>query len=230
MSDNDKNNKISPNQKPEAPVFDLSSAPALIRKPIEWFKNYWYYYKMYFILITPIVIVLIVLITSMASKNSYDYTVVFTSEFIAETEDLDQISKNLSQYLGDVNNDKKLDIDVSELTLREDLSDEYFAYNYNKLSQMMVFDEVVFFIADGYSYEYLKSRGFIEPFSVIGAGESDEYDLLISETPLLEGTKIKNYTQWHLLVKVKSEISAENKEYKARRSGVASMIEALKTK
>lgn len=227
MAEKDKKNI---NKKQDAPEFDLSSAPSFIRKPIQWFKNYWYYYRMHFVLIVPMVIVVIVLILSFFNKKSYDYTAVLCAGFTVESEDLDKISENLTQYLGDANGDGKLDIGMAELTLMEDLDDEYYAQNYNKLSQMIVFDEVVFFIADDYSYEYLKSHGFIEPFSRIGAGGDDEFALDIKDSGIFDGTMIENFAEWHLLVKVKNDIHASDKVYAARRDMLTAMIESIKAK
>ena len=95
--------------------------------------------------------------------------------------------------------------------------------------EMMVFDEVVFFIADDYSYEYLKEQGFIEPFSRLGVGEEDEFALSLNGHALLEGTDLEKYGNWYLLVKVKTEINASDEVYVARREALADMIAALKS-
>ena len=216
-------------EKREAPEMDISSAPAPIRKPIQWFKNYWYYYKMHVVLIVPIVLVVVVLIISVLTKTSYDYTAVISAGFTVESEQLDALCRNLEQYLADADGDGKLAVSASELTLREELSDEYYAQSYNKLAQMMVFDEVVFFIADEYSYTYLKNQGFIEPFSVLGVGDSDEYALELDGSALLEGTGLESYSGWYLLVKAQSQVSASNEEYLGRREGLAAMIRTLKS-
>ncbi len=215
-------------QKHEAPEMDISSAPALIRKPIQWFKNYWYYYKMHVVLIVPIALVVVVLIVSVLTKTSYDYTVVVSAGFTMESEQLDALCNNLQQYLDDANADGKLTIAASELTLREELSDEYYAQSYNKLAQMMVFDEVVFFIVDEYSYTYLKNQGFIEPFSVLGVGGDGEYALELDNSGVLEGTGLDRYAGWYLVIKTQSQVDASNEEYLARREGLAAMVRMLK--
>jgi len=215
--------------KGDAPEMDLSSAPAPIRKPIEWLKNYWYYYKMHVVLIVPMVLVVVVLIVSFFNKTSYDYTVVVSADFTAEAAAMEVLTKNLEGYLSDADGNGKLEIGASDLTLREDLSDEYYAQSYNKLAQMMVFDEVVFFIADDYSYEYLKEQGFIEPFSRLGVGADDEFALQLNGHALLEGTDLEKYGNWYLLVKVKTEINASDDTYIARREALADMIAALKS-
>lgn len=224
----DKRWKRETEEKNEAPEMDISSAPAPVRKPIQWFKNYWYYYKMHVVLIVPMLLVIVVFIVSALTKTSYDYTAVVSAGFTMESEQLDALCANLEQYLPDADGNGKLFISASELTLREELSDEYYAQSYNKLAQMMVFDEVVFFIADEYSYTYLKNQGFIEAFSVLGVGESDEYALELDGSPLLDGTGLERYSGWYLLIKTQSQVSASDEEYLGRREGLAAMIRTLK--
>ena len=104
--------------KGDAPEMDLSSAPAPIRKPIEWLKNYWYYYKMHVVLIVPMVLVVVVLIVSFFNKTSYDYTVVVSADFTAEAAAMEVLTKNLEGYLSDADGNGKLEIGASDLTLR----------------------------------------------------------------------------------------------------------------
>ena len=168
-------------EKLTAPEMDFSAAPKFIRKPLQWIRNYWYYYKMYVVFAVPILLVAVVLIVSAATKKTYDFTVILSGSTTFDSETLDKVCENLSPYLCDVTGDGKLLVGGSDLTIRENLEDEFYANNYNKLAQIMVFDEVVFFLADKYSYAYLEEHGFIEPFSVLGAGSADENALIVND-------------------------------------------------
>ena len=225
----DKKSRRFTREKLTAPEMDFSAAPKFIRKPLQWIRNYWYYYKMYVVFAVPILLVAVVLIDSAATKKTYDFTVILSGSTTFDSETLDKVCENLSPYLSDVTGDGKLLVGGSDLTIRENLEDEFYANNYNKLAQIMVFDEVVFFLADKYSYAYLEEHGFIEPFSVLGAGSADENALVVNDKGILEGTELEVYGDWYLLVKVQSTAEAGNAAYQARREALREMILALKS-
>ena len=226
----EKKNRDFSREKLTAPEMDFSAAPKFIRKPLQWIRNYWYYYKMYVVFAVPILLVVIVLIVSAATKKKYDFTVILSGSIAFDTETLETVSDNLSPYLRDVTGDGKLLLGVSDLTIRQDLDDEFYANNYNKLAQLMVFDEVVFFIADERSYTYLMEHGFIEPYSEIGAGSADEYAMVVSDKGIIENTELDVFGDWYLLVKIRSQAEANNKVYQARREALKEMILMLKNK
>ncbi len=215
-------------EKLTAPEMDFSAAPKFIRKPLQWIRNYWYYYKMYVVFAVPILLVAVVLIVSAATKKKYDFTVILSGSVAFDTATLDTVSENLSPYLRDVTGDGKLLLGASDLTIRADLNDEFYANNYNKLAQLMVFDEVVFFIADQRSYDYLMGHRFIEPYSVLGVGGADEYAMTVSDKGIIDGTELNVFGDWYLLVKADSSAEANNKTYLERREALKEMILALK--
>ena len=47
--------------------------------PIQWLKNYWYYYKWYVIAGVFVIIVLAILLTQSLTVEKYDLTVLWTS-------------------------------------------------------------------------------------------------------------------------------------------------------
>ena len=224
----EKKNRDFSREKLTAPEMDFSAAPKFIRKPLQWFRNYWYYYKMHVIFAVPILLVVVVLIVSAATKKKYDFTVILSGSTAFDSATLDTVCQNLTPYLRDVTGDGKLVLGASDLTIRADLDDEFYANNYNKLAQLMVFDEVVFFIADQRSYDYLMEHRFIEPYSELGAGSAQEYALKVSDKGIIDDTELDVFGDWYLLVKTMSPAEAKNKTYLARREALKDMILMLK--
>lgn len=80
--------------------------------PIQWLKNYWYYYKWYVIAGVFVIIVLAILLTQSLTVEKYDLTVLWTSNTYIDDSKATLLEQELEKYAEDTNGDGKVNVDV----------------------------------------------------------------------------------------------------------------------
>ena len=78
---------------------DRSSKMGIVKKTVNWFKNYWYYYKWPVIIIGFFAIVLIFLLAQTGDTEKYDASILYTGPHVFEVGEKDGIASTFSQVL-----------------------------------------------------------------------------------------------------------------------------------
>lgn len=196
-----------------------------ILRAVNWFKNYWYYYKVPMLFIMVGVVLVGSILISVICKEKTDYTVVIVSQLGVDTEDHQQLKDNFASHLTDIDGNGEVNVNLTCIQIDVNLTDEFSVAAYEALTSMLIFDEVVFLVADEYCVEYLKSINAIEPLSVLGVpGGEDEYRINITDTDLLADTSVGEYIDYYLVVKKFAEVESDDTRYLARRDAVVPMI------
>lgn len=171
-----------------------------MKKLINWFKQYGYYYKYVFITLIFAVALLTIGLVSCLSKTDYDLTVILSGDFYIYDTEVYAYENVFKEYIDDWNEDGKVNVLV--MGLSTDAGNAQLNYSYNQRFQAEVMTgEVLLFITDEGKYKLLDSASGVADVSRLlpdGYGETsyfkfsespfaqkvrDEYKKLCGDTP-----------------------------------------------
>ncbi len=83
----------------------------------EWWPYFWYYYKWHTIGIAAVIIAVAVTCVQCASKEKFDFTIIYSGNRIFSEEQVDRFLAALEERLPDVDGDGVTNIDFQQLSL-----------------------------------------------------------------------------------------------------------------
>lgn len=209
----------------EKPEMERQAGKNPVMRVINWFQNYWYYYKMPMLFITVGVVLVVGILCSVLLKEKADFTVAIVSQLGVDTEDRERLAQNFEAHLTDIDGNGEVNVNLTCIQIDVNLTDEFSVAAYEALTSMLIFDEVVFLIVDEYCARYLQEIQAIEPLSVLGIeGGEDAYRVNVTHTDLLAETSVGKYIDYYLVVKKLSDADDDDARYLARRDAVAPML------
>ena len=125
-----------------------------MKKLINWFKQYGYYYKYVFITLIFAVALLTIGLVSCLSKTDYDLTVILSGDFFIYDTEVYAYENVLKDYIDDWNGDGDVNVQVMGLSTSSGNSKLDFSYNQRFQAEIMT-GEVLLFITDEGKYELL---------------------------------------------------------------------------
>lgn len=130
-----------------------------MKRIINWFRQYGYYYKYVFITLIFAVALLTIGLVSCLSKTNYDLTVILSGDFYIYDTEVYAYENVFKEYIDDWNGDGEINVLV--MGLSTDAGNAQLNYSYNQRFQAEVMTgEVLLFITDEGKYELInKSNG-----------------------------------------------------------------------
>lgn len=171
------------------------------RKKID---NFWYYYKIYVLVVVFILFVASVFIKDIVTKVDYDYSVAFVTEEMMTNEEISSIQSVFEREAEDLNGDGEIHVEVQNYTIPQgDSADpQLVAAGQTKLTvDIQEGTSMIFFLSPG-CYESYKDSGvlpadeseYIKFSDCTGyeeAGSPKELGDLMGALRLVEDTKLK---------------------------------------
>lgn len=150
-----------------------------MKKLINWFKQYGYYYKYVFITVILAVALLTVGLVSCLSKTDYDLTVILSGDFYIYDTEVAAYETTLRDYIEDWNGDGEIHVQVMGLSTNSGNGELNYSYTQRLQAEVMT-GEVLLFILDEGKYDSLKAAGAIgnaEEYLPEGYDHTDYFDL-----------------------------------------------------
>jgi len=157
-----------------------------MKKLINWFKQYGYYYKYVFITLILAAVLLTIGLVSCLSKTNYDLTVILSGDFFIYDTEIYAYENVFKTYIDDWNGDG--DIKVQVMGLSTDAGNAKLNYTYNQRFQAEVMTgEVLLFITDEGKYELLSNAdGVADVSALLPAGYSESRYFEFSGCPFAQ--------------------------------------------
>ncbi len=150
-----------------------------MKKLVNWFKQYGYYYKYVFITLIIAVALLTIGLVSCLSKTNYDLTVILSGDFFIYDAEIYAYENVFKEYIDDWNGDGKVNVQV--MGLSTDAGNAQLNYSYNQRFQAEIMTgEVLLFITDEGKYTLLSNAGGVADVSGLlpgGYAESTYFKL-----------------------------------------------------
>ena len=135
-----------------------------MKKLVNWFKQYGYYYKYVFITLIFAVALLTIGLVSCLSKTNYDLTVILSGDFFIYDAEIYAYENVFKEYIDDWNGDGKVNVQV--MGLSTDAGNPQLNYSYNQRFQAEIMTgEVLLFITDDGKYKLLENAGGVADVS-----------------------------------------------------------------
>ncbi len=126
-----------------------------MKKIINWFKQYGYYYKYVFITISFAVALLVLGLVSCLSKESYDLKVILSGDFYIYDTEVYAYQEIFEEYIDDWNGDGEVNVQV--LGLSTSAGSAELNYSYSQRFQAEVLNgEINLFITDEGKFKNLE--------------------------------------------------------------------------
>ncbi|MBQ6552852.1 MAG: hypothetical protein IJL83_04475 [Clostridia bacterium] len=135
-----------------------------MKKLINWFKQYGYYYKYVFITLILAAVLLTIGLVSCLSKTNYDLTVILSGDFFIYDTEVYAYENVLKEYIDDWNGDGKVNVQVMGLSTNAGNPQLNFSYNQRFQAEIMT-GEVLLFITDEGKYKLLENAGGVADVS-----------------------------------------------------------------
>ena len=211
-----------------------------MKKIINWFKQYGYYYKYVFITLIFAVALLTVGLVSCLSKTDYDLTVILSGDFYIYDTEVHAYENVFAEYIDDWNGDGKVAVRVMGLSTNS--GNPQLDYSYSQRFQGEILNgEVLLFITDENKYKLLNDAGGVADASAylpsdypqksyFEFSDSSFADKVRSEYKKLCGeleppTRISDGLRMYL--RTPAENAAENKEYTEKYSRIAELFRII---
>ena len=211
-----------------------------MKKIINWFRQYGYYYKYVFITLILAAALLTVGLVSCLSKTDYDLTVILSGDFFIYDAEIYAYENVLKEYIDDWNGDGEVNVQVMGLSTNSGNSKLDFTYNQRFQAEVMT-GEVLLFITDAGKYDllaeadgvadvsrllpdgYPESRYFSFSGSAVAQKVRDEYRKLCGDTepPTPEQSGLRMY------MRTAAEDADENPEYLEKYERVSELFRII---
>lgn len=141
-----------------------------MKKLINWFKQYGYYYKYVFITLILAVVLLTIGLVSCLSKTDYDLTVILSGDFYIYDTEVYAYENVFKEYIDDWNGDGKVNVLVMGLSTNAGNAQLNYSYNQRFQAEIMT-GEVLLFITDEDKYKMLaNAEGVADVSSLLPEG------------------------------------------------------------
>lgn len=211
-----------------------------MKKIINWFKQYGYYYKYAFITIILAVALLTVGFVSCLSKTEYDLTVILSGDFYIYDTEVAAYEMTLANYIEDYNGDGKTNVQVMGLSTNSGNAELNYSYTQRLQAEIMT-GEVLLFIVDQPKYDSLKEAGAVgnaEKYLPQGYDQTDYFDLTDSKfvdkvmenyRMLCEGGQTPTVVQdgLRMFIRTAPDNASENEEYMEKYERTANVLKQI---
>ncbi len=141
-----------------------------MKKLVNWFKQYGYYYKYVFITLILAAALLTIGLVSCLSKTDYDLTVILSGDFFIYDTEVYAYENVFKEYIDDWNGDGKVNVQVMGLSTDSGNAQLNFSYNQRFQAEIMT-GEVLLFITDEGKYKLLENAdGVADVSKLLPAG------------------------------------------------------------
>ncbi len=186
--------------------------------PIEWLRNYGYYYKGVFTVgIIAAVIVLAALF--LLHYDGADMRLYFITAADVSDEDYYGLVEKMNGYVYDVDGDNVKSLRQQRLHMAANPQTEAEKKVYADIDAAIADDETIFFVVDDAGYDYVRERCGLRPLAYFGIVSDDEYRLPLNGAPLTEGTGLAEGPPIYLIMKLLDD-SKYNDYYVSGRTDV----------
>lgn len=157
-----------------------------MKKLVNWFKQYGYYYKYVFITLILAAVLLTIGLVSCLSKTDYDLTVILSGDFFIYDTEIYAYENVLKTYIDDWNGDG--DVNVQVMGLSTNAGNAQLNYSYSQRFQAEIMTgEVLLFITDEGKYKLLnEADGVADVSSLLPAGYPESRYFKFSESTVAQ--------------------------------------------
>ena len=157
-----------------------------MKKLVNWFKQYGYYYKYVFITLILAAVLLTIGLVSCLSKTDYDLTVILSGDFFIYDTEIYAYENVLKTYIDDWNGDG--DVNVQVMGLSTNAGNAQLNYSYSQRFQAEIMTgEVLLFITDEGKYKLLNEAvGVADVSSLLPAGYPESRYFKFSESTVAQ--------------------------------------------
>ncbi len=161
-------------------------------------ENFWYHYKFHTIVAAIVIVFLIITCGQIATRDSYDFHVLYGGPQIMAVQDAVYIRKAFAEFGEDRNGDGTVEVSVNDVTLFSPeeqaaaeaegavFSPEYIRQTTNEFTQQIIAGDAVILLLSPYLYDMVnESGGFIplaELFDEIPEAAHGECGLVLAKT------------------------------------------------
>lgn len=211
-----------------------------MKKLINWFKQYGYYYKYVFITLFLAAVVFTVGLVSCLSKKDYDLKVILSGDFFIYDTEIYAYENMFAGMIDDWNGDGEVTVQVMGLSTNSGNAKLNYSYSQRFQAEVMT-GEVLLFITDADKFKLLDEAGGVADVSALlpeGYSESayfrfsesafaqkvrDEYRRLCGDTepPTVMPDGLRMY------MRTAAEDAAENPEYLEKYDRVADLFKRI---
>jgi len=154
-----------------------------MKKLINWFKQYGYYYKYVFITLAFSVALIILGVVSCLSKESYDLRVILSGDFYIYDTEIAAYEEIFEEYIEDWNGDGKVNVQVLGLSTSAGSAELNYSYSQRFQAEVMS-GEISLFITDDTKFTTLdNSNGVAEVSQYLPDGYPQTKYFELSSSP-----------------------------------------------
>ncbi|MBR4439431.1 MAG: hypothetical protein IKZ81_05645 [Clostridia bacterium] len=135
-----------------------------MKKLVNWFKQYGYYYKYVFITLFLAAVVLTIGLVSCLSKKDYDLKVILSGDFIIYDSEIYAYENMLAELIDDWNGDGEVNVQVMGLSTNAGNAQLNYSYSQRFQAEVMT-GEVLLFVTDAGKYDLLNEAGGVADVS-----------------------------------------------------------------
>lgn len=148
---------------PEAKPSEVAVAPKTFG---EKSSNFWYHYKIHTVVITFFVIVLAIIVTQCATREKYDFEVMYFAYTPALDVEMTKIEEYFEKYAEDINGDGEVNINVKNCSVSDSNKDISRTTILSKVQSILVAEKsVVVYIVDDKAIKYFENAFDISIFA-----------------------------------------------------------------
>ncbi len=169
-----------------------------MKKIIDWFKNYGYYYKWHFVFGAFALLLIGLLVGQLFTKVDYDIYMTYAGPENISLEKITDIKHSVNSAMGDDLKAKKLEISIrdilyvnTELAVEYKNNDLFFSSTNNAeavklLNQEVSVGESFIYIIDKEQYESIRDNNALAPlseiFQTVPDSRLDDYGIILNKT------------------------------------------------